>query len=32
MFKHLTPADDLVLRYGIDAPTVRVDGMSIAGS
>lgn len=32
MFKALTPANDLVLRYGIDAPTVRVDGMSIAGS
>ncbi len=32
MFKALTPADDLVLRYGVDAPTVRVDGMSVAGS
>ncbi len=32
MFKALTPADDLVLRYGVDAPTVRVDGMTIAGS
>lgn len=31
MFKALTPADDLVLRYGVDAPSVRVDGMTIAG-
>ncbi len=31
MFMRLTPADDLTLRYGIDAPTVRVDGMTVAG-
>lgn len=31
MFRHLEPASDLVLRYGIDAPTVRVDGMTVAG-
>ncbi|MGH6915233.1 MAG: metallopeptidase TldD-related protein, partial [Geminicoccales bacterium] len=31
MFMHLTPADDLVLRYGIDAPTLRIDGMTVAG-
>lgn len=31
MFKQLTPANDLDLRYGIDAPTLRVDGMSLAG-
>ncbi|MBB4284859.1 TldD/PmbA family protein [Roseospira goensis] len=31
MFAALTPADDLVLRYGTDSPTVRVDGMTVAG-
>lgn len=32
MFQHLTPADDLVFRYGVNAPTIRVDGMTIAGA
>ena len=32
MFARLTPADDLVMRYGIDAPTVRIDGMTLAGT
>jgi PmbA protein len=32
MFTHLIPANDLNFRYGIDAPTVRVDGMTVAGS
>ena len=31
MFARLTPADDLDFRFGIDAPTIRVDGMTIAG-
>ena len=31
MFAHLTPADDLRFRRGTDAPTIRVDGMTIAG-
>ncbi len=31
MFANLTPADDLEFRLGIDAPTIRVDGMTIAG-
>lgn len=31
MFRRLTPANDLDFRYGLDAPTVRVDGMTIAG-
>ncbi|MBM3541757.1 MAG: TldD/PmbA family protein, partial [Alphaproteobacteria bacterium] len=31
MFRAITPADDLVFRYGTDAPTVRVDGMTMAG-
>jgi len=32
MFKAITPADDLVFKYGINAPTLRIDGMTIAGS
>ncbi len=31
MFAQLTPADDLEFRYGIDAPTLRIDGMTVAG-
>ena len=31
MFKRLTPASDLEIRYGVDAPTVRIDGMTLAG-
>ncbi len=31
MFANLTPADDLEFRSGIDTPTIRVDGMTIAG-
>lgn len=32
MFTALIPANDLEFRYGTDAPTVRIDGMTIAGS
>ena len=32
MFRHLTPANDLEFRYGTNAPTVRVEGMTIAGA
>jgi PmbA protein len=32
MFAHLIPANDLVFRRGTDAPTVRVDGMTLAGA
>ena len=32
MFMHLTPANDLRLRRGTDAPTVRVEGMTLAGA
>jgi PmbA protein len=32
MYRHLTPANDLVFRYGTDAPTVRIDGMTVAGA
>jgi len=31
MFLALTPASDLELKTGVDAPTVRVDGMTVAG-
>ena len=31
MFMQMTPADDLVFRYGTNAPPVRVDGMTVAG-
>ncbi|MGQ9371892.1 TldD/PmbA family protein [Azospirillum sp. A39] len=31
MFLNLEPADDLEHRYGMDAPTLRVDGLTIAG-
>ena len=32
MFARLVPANDLVFRQGINAPTVRVDGMTLAGA
>jgi PmbA protein len=32
MFKALTPANDLQFKRGTDAPTVRVDGMTMAGA
>ena len=31
MFGCLTPANDLQFRYGIDAPTIRIDGLTVAG-
>jgi len=31
MFKSLTPANDLVFRYGTNAPTLRVEGLTVAG-
>lgn len=31
MFKSLTPANDLGFKYGVNAPTVRVEGLTIAG-
>jgi PmbA protein len=31
MFLHLTPANDLERRYGVNTPTVRIDGMTVAG-
>ncbi len=32
MFQHLAPANDLEFRTGIDAPTLRVEGMTVAGA
>jgi len=31
MFLNITPADDLEFRYGTNTPTLRVDGMTVAG-
>jgi PmbA protein len=32
MFARLTPANDLVFRYGTNAPTCRIEGMTVAGA
>ena len=32
MFLHMTPANDLVFRYGMNAPTILIEGMTIAGA
>ncbi|MDB5683114.1 MAG: modulator protein, partial [Sphingomonas bacterium] len=32
MFLNLTPASDLRFRRAVDAPTIRVEGMMIAGA
>ena len=32
MFMNITPADDLEFRYGVNAPTIRVEGMTVAGA
>jgi PmbA protein len=32
MFRAMRAANDLVFRRGTDAPTIRVDGMTLAGS
>jgi PmbA protein len=32
MFLNLTPASDLEFRYGTNAPTIRIDGLTVAGS
>ncbi len=31
MFRTLEPASDLTFRYGIDAPSVRLEGLTVAG-
>jgi PmbA protein len=32
VFQHLTAASDLEFKTGVDAPTLRIDGMTIAGA
>jgi PmbA protein len=32
MFQNISPANDLLFRYGTDSPTVRIDGMTLAGA
>jgi PmbA protein len=32
MFAQVIPANDLVFKYGTNAPTLRIDGMTVAGS
>ena len=32
MFRALTPANDLTFRYGVNAPSLRIDGMTVAGA
>lgn len=32
MYLNMTPANDLVFEHGTDAPTIRVEGMTIAGA
>lgn len=32
MFEHLVPASDLEFRHGTNAPTVRIEGMTLAGA
>jgi PmbA protein len=31
MFLNMTPADDLEFKFGTNAPTIRVDGLTVAG-
>jgi PmbA protein len=32
MFLHITPANDLRFRRGVDAPTLRIEGLTMAGA
>jgi PmbA protein len=32
IFRNITPANDLEFRYGFNAPTCRVEGMTVAGA
>jgi PmbA protein len=32
IYRNLTPASDLVFRYGTNAPTCRIEGMTVAGA
>ena len=31
IFRNLTPANDLEFRYGVNAPTLRLEGLTVAG-
>lgn len=31
MFTHATPADDLEIKRGVDAPSLRIEGLTVAG-
>ena len=31
IFKSLAPANDLEFRYGVNAPTVRIEGLTLGG-
>jgi len=31
MFKSLAPASDLEFRYGVNAPTLRIEGLTVGG-
>jgi PmbA protein len=31
IFKSMRPANDLVFKYGVNSPTVRIEGLTIAG-
>jgi PmbA protein len=31
IFRSLTPANDLEFKYGINSPTVRLEGLTVAG-
>ncbi|TAK48661.1 MAG: TldD/PmbA family protein [Xanthobacteraceae bacterium] len=31
MFRTMTPASDLTFRYGVNAPTLRIEGLTVAG-
>jgi PmbA protein len=32
IFRTLTPANDLTFKYGTNAPTVRLEGLTVAGT
>jgi PmbA protein len=32
MFREMVAADDLVFRRGVDVPTIRIEGMTVAGA
>jgi PmbA protein len=32
MFRNMTPANDLKFRTGMDSPTIRIEGMTVAGA